>query len=202
MKNIAIQILLTICSMNLLFAQTPIKVGIGDKLPSSDIEMANATGKSTSMAKAMGKSGLLVMFSCNTCPYVIKNQDITRKAISYCQQHNIGVVIINSNEAKREDDDSYKEMVKYAKKQKYTVPYLVDVNSNIADVFGANHTPEVFLFNSESTLVYKGSMSDNASAPSESKIYYLHDAIDALLSNKPIEPNSTKSIGCTIKRKI
>jgi len=141
------------------------------------------------------------MFSCNTCPFVIKNQPITKKTIEYAEAHHIGMVIINSNEAQRGDADSYEAMQQYAKAQGYTVPYLIDENSKLADLFGASHTPEVFLFNNKNKLVYRGAMNDNPGDPGSYKVMYIQNAMNAMVAGKEIDPNSTKSIGCGIKRK-
>jgi len=173
----------------------------GDAMPAKNITMKNVSGQGTTLAQAAGKNGLLVMFSCNTCPFVIKNQEPTKKAMQYAAAHQIGMVIINSNEAKRAGDDSYEAMAAYAKEQGYTVPYLVDENSNVADAFGANHTPEIFLFNKDQVLVYKGAMNDNPSDPKGYKTVYINEAIDAMLAGKKVDPATTKSIGCSIKRK-
>ena len=184
------------------FAQTADKLNPGDHMPAAETPMRNAVdGKDMTMKGAMGKNGVIVMFSCNTCPFVIKNQSITQKTIEYAKTHNVGMVIINSNEAKRDGDDSYKEMKKYAQQQGYTVPYLADNNSTVADLFGANHTPEIFLFNNQGRLVYKGAMNDNPSDPIAYKKMYITEAIDALIAGKEIDPKTTKSIGCSIKRK-
>lgn len=183
------------------FAQSAEKLNIGDELPAGSSQLRNIDGKNMSMKSAMDKNGLLVMFSCNTCPFVIKNQSVTKKTMEYAKAHNVGMVIINSNEAKRGDDDSYKEMATYARQQGYTVPYLADDNSKVADEFGANHTPEVFLFNKNGKLVYKGAMNDNPSDPKSYKKMYIADAIDAVVAGKEVDPKTTKSIGCSIKRK-
>ena len=175
-------------------------IDIGSNLPMADAAMKSTDGKSITLSKAATKQGLLVMFSCNTCPYVIKSQARTKEAIDYAKSHNIGMVIINSNEAQRDKEDSYNAMATYAKKQGYKVPYVVDDKSKVADAFGATRTPEVFLFDGIGKLVYKGAMEDNPSNPAESKELFLKAAIDNMLAGKPADPNSTKSIGCTIKR--
>ena len=177
------------------------KLNPGDELPAMESTMKNMNGKSTSLKGAAKENGLLVMFSCNTCPFVIKNQEMTKKTIDYAVAHKVGVVVINSNEAKRSGDDSYDAMKSYAKDQGYAVPYLVDENSKIADLFGANHTPEIFLFNKGNKLVYKGAMSDNAGSPAESKLMYAQNAMNAMIAGKEADPKVTKSIGCSIKRK-
>ena len=173
----------------------------GDNLPALETNLRNANGKTTTLKAATKENGLLVMFSCNTCPFVIKNQPITKKTIEYAEAHHIGMVIINSNEAQRGDADSYEAMQQYAKAQGYTVPYLIDENSKLADLFGASHTPEVFLFNNKNKLVYRGAMNDNPGDPGSYKVMYIQNAMNAMVAGKEIDPNSTKSIGCGIKRK-
>ncbi|MBC7552651.1 MAG: redoxin family protein [Taibaiella sp.] len=184
------------------FGQAPGKINPGDKLPEMNTELKNVDGKMVSFHKAMDKNGLLVMFSCNTCPFVVKNEPVTKKVMAYAAAHKVGMVVINSNEAKRDGDDSYEEMKKYSKKQGLTVPYLTDNNANMADIFGANHTPEVFLFDGSGKLIYKGAMNDNPSDPSGYKKMYIFDAIDAAVAGKEMNPSATKSIGCSIKRKV
>ena len=120
--------------------------------------------------------------------------------IRYAVASGIGMIIINSNEAQRDNDDSRKAMKEYANTQGYKVPYVIDKNSVLADAFGATRTPEVFLFDGNGKLVYKGAMEDNPSNPSESKEIFLKAAIDNMVAGKPINPASTKSIGCSIKR--
>jgi len=184
-----------------VLAQGGEKLNPGDKIPAAEISMRNVNGKPTTLKAAAKQNGLLVMFSCNTCPFVIKNEPITRKTIEYATAHNIGMVIINSNEAQRGNDDSYDAMTKFAIAQGYTVPYLVDENSKIADLFGANHTPEIFLFDKNGKLVYKGAMNDNPSDPGGYKRMFINDAIDAMIAGKEINPKTTKSVGCSIKRR-
>lgn len=182
-------------------AQQGAQLNPGDNLPAMETNMRNANGKTTTLKGAAKENGLLVMFSCNTCPFVIKNQQTTKKTMEYAAAHHIGMVIINSNEAQRSDADSYEAMQKYAKAQGYTVPYLVDENSKLADMFGASHTPEVFLFNSKNKLVYKGAMNDNPGNPESYKKMYIEDAANAMIAGKEVDPKTTKSIGCGIKRK-
>lgn len=175
-------------------------IEIGAPIPMADAKMKSTSKKDVSLDSKRTDKGLLVMFSCNTCPYVVKSQARTKEAMDYAAKNGIGMVIVNSNAARRSEDDSYEAMAKYAKSQGYNVPYVVDENSKLADAFGATRTPEVFLFDGSGKLVYKGAMEDNPSTPAESKSLYLKDAIDNMLSKKPIDPPATKSIGCTIKR--
>lgn len=198
---LAISLLTLTAAFTSSFAQKADKLSPGDGIPGKSIMLKSTNTSDISLEKAGGKNGLIVMFSCNTCPFVIKNEPTIQKTMAYAASHGIGMVIVNSNEAKREGDDSYKAMKKYAADQNYTVPYVADANSQLADLFGANHTPEIFLFDKTGKLVYKGAMNDNPGDPSSYKVSYINNAIDALIAGKEINPNTTKSIGCSIKRK-
>ncbi|MDR3681772.1 MAG: thioredoxin family protein [Flavipsychrobacter sp.] len=203
MKNIFTVLAFSIAAIGTTYAQghKVQQLQIGETLPLQQVNMPSATnGKTITLGTSATAKGLLVMFSCNTCPYVIKSQPRTKEIMKYAAEKGVGMVIINSNEAQSEDVDSYKEMEKYAKKQGYTVPYVMDVHAQVADVFGATHTPEVYLFDANKKLVYKGAMEDNPSEPASSTKMYLKDAINSMLAQKSIDPDKTKSIGCSIKR--
>lgn len=200
MKNLLLAAAL-FSSVSVIAQNNNIKsIEIGADIPMANQSMKSADGKTITLEKAKTNEGLLVMFSCNTCPYVIKSEARTKEMMAYATEKKIGMVIINSNEAKRGDEDSDKEMAKYAKKMGYKVPYVIDEKSAVADAFGATRTPEVFLFDGNGKLMYKGAMEDNPSSPSESKNMFLKDAIDKITMGQAPDPNSTKSIGCTIKR--
>src|SRR5258705_10829346 len=106
--------------------------------PNPEVKMKDISGKEVSFKDAQKKNGLLVMFSCNTCPVVKKYQSRTMEVCKYALGNDIGVVLLNSNEATRGDGDSYDDMKEYAKEQGYYFNYVVDNNSTMADAFGAN----------------------------------------------------------------
>lgn len=187
----------------LLFSFFPITgepLPIGSKLPHPDLKMKDIEGREISFRDARKKKGLLVMFSCNTCPYVIKNQARTKEACAFADASEIGVVILNPNEAKRSEDDSPEEMKAYAKDQGYSWHYLVDKNSVMADAFGANRTPECFLFNEEDKLVYHGAIDDNPSDAGAVTRKHLIEAMKEMTAGKEISIKKSRSVGCTIKR--
>ncbi|MCX8020187.1 MAG: thioredoxin family protein [Chitinophagaceae bacterium] len=185
----------------MLLASIPIEpIDLGSSIPKPDLKMKDVSGKELSLKDIKTSKGLLVMFSCNTCPYVIKNQTRTYEVCKYAQGKGIGVALINSNEAKRNDDDSYEKMQAYAKEQAYAWYYLVDKNSELADAFGAKRTPECFLFDGNGKLVYHGAIDDNPSNADAVTRKHLMIAIDEMLAGKDIEVKKTKSVGCTIKR--
>jgi len=173
---------------------------IGADMPKADVKMKDISGKEISLKEVTGKAGLLVMFSCNTCPYVIKNEERTKEICQYAASKGLGVVLVNSNEAQRDEADSYDAMKDYAKKLGYKWNYVVDKNSELADAFGANRTPETFLFNKEGKLVYHGAIDDNPSDAGSVNRKHLKEAIDEHLSGKEISVKTSRSVGCTIKR--
>lgn len=174
---------------------------IGAAIPKMDVKLKDVSGKMISFKDALKGNGLLVMFSCNTCPYVIRNQDRTQEAGKYAAAKNLGFVVVNSNENLREGEDSFEAMQKYAKEQGYTWNYVLDPNSEMADAFGATRTPECFLFNKEGKLVYHGAIDDNPNDAGSVSRKHLKEAIDEMLSGKEVTTKLTRSVGCTIKRK-
>lgn len=179
----------------------PAALQIGASMPKADVKMKDVSGIEVSLKEAAGENGTLVMFSCNTCPYVIKNQERTRNILNYATQNKIGVAILNSNETTREKDDSYEAMKTYAQKQGYKWFYTIDKNNEIADAFGATRTPEVFLFNKSGILVYHGAIDDSPADPASVKREHLKTAIDEMTNGKDVSVKTSRSLGCSIKRK-
>lgn len=173
---------------------------IGADMPKADVKLKDISGKDITLKDAMKQNGLLVMFSCNTCPYVIKNQSRTLDVCKYAMSKGMGVVVLNSNEATRGDDDSYEEMQSYAKRQGYQWFYAIDKNNVLADAFGANRTPECYLFDKAGKLVYHGAIDDNPADASRVGRSHLKEAINELTTGKDISVKESRSVGCGIKR--
>lgn len=172
---------------------------IGSAIPKSDIKMMDVSGKEVSLAEVKGENGLLVIFSCNTCPYVKLSETRIKEAAALAKKSKIGVIVINSNEAQREVEDSFDAMKKYAVAQAYDFSYVMDKNSQVADAFGATRTPHCFLFDKKG-LVYRGAIDDNIKEANDAKEHFLKDAITSVATGKPVKTNSSKSVGCSIKR--
>ena len=173
---------------------------IGSSIPKSDVKLKDVYGKEVSLQDAKKSNGLLVMFSCNTCPYVIRNQSRTREACNYAAEKKIGVILLNSNEGQRDNDDSFEEMKTYAKNQHYDWYYAVDRNNELADAFGASRTPECFLFDQAGKLVYHGAIDDNPGDNTHVTRRHLQQAMDEMLSGKEVSVKTSRSVGCGIKR--
>ena len=192
---------LSISALTLVSFVMPDELPIGAALPKTNVLLKDVSGKEVSLNDVKKQNGLLVMFSCNTCPYVIKNQPRTKEIAAYAMQNNIGVILINSNEGQRNSDDSFEAMKQYAKDQGYNWYYVVDKKSELADAFGANKTPECFLFSKDEKLVYHGAIDDNPGGElSEVGRKHLKEAINEVLNNKDVTVKTSRSVGCTIKR--
>lgn len=189
-----------IALMGSVYAQSS-SLAIGSSLPAEGYQMTDVfSGATPKLQDVQTKKGLLVIFTCNTCPFVIKNIKRTAEVLEYARKKGVGIMLVNSNEAQRGDVDAPAEMIAFGKKQNYT-SYYVDKDAALATAFGASHTPEVFLFDGKtSKLVYKGAMDDNPSDPDAAKTMFLKDAIDNMFAGKTINPDVTKSVGCSIKK--
>ena len=152
-----------------------------------------------------GKVGSLVMFICNHCPFVKHVNDEIVKLSNEIMDKNIGVIGINSNDSSQEKyaEDSIEKMKEYATNLGYNFPYVVDEDQSAAKNFTAQCTPDFFLFDSESTLVYRGQLDGSRPGndiPTDGES--LRSAIDALLNNEEPISEQLPSMGCNIKWKV
>lgn len=179
-------------------------LSIGAKAPELIAkQMTSANDESISVKSLAKENGTLVIFSCNTCPFVIAWEDRYPALKKLADKNNIGFALVNSNAAKRSGDDSKDNMKSHAIEKGYgNIPYLIDKNSALANAFGAKTTPHVFLFDKDWKLVYEGAIDDNFKDASAVKEDYLNNAIENLANDKVIDPNNTKAIGCSIKRGV
>lgn len=173
---------------------------IGSPLPKADNKLKDISGKELTLKSASRENGLLVMFSCNTCPVVINNQSRTNEICQYAQGNNIGVVLLNSNEANRNSSESLQAMRSYAEGQGFKWFYAEDKNNELADAFGASRTPEVFLFDKAGKLVYHGAIDDNPNDENGVNRKHLKEAIDEVTAGKEVRVKQSRSVGCSIKR--
>ncbi len=200
-KGIVFILILIACGITLSFINSSNfeELAINAAIPEADTKMKDVSGKEMSLNEVKTGKGLLVVFSCNTCPYVKLSESRLKEYSDFCLANGIGCVFVNSNEAQRSEEDSFDAMVKYYGEQKLKCAYTVDTKSKVANAFGATRTPQCFLFNAKG-LVYKGAIDDNVKDPAGAKAFYLKDALNALLKGQNPSMQETKSIGCTIKR--
>jgi peroxiredoxin len=175
------------------------KLSIGSKAPKTDIKMTDTKGNTHTLADVAKKNGLLVMFTCNTCPWVEAWEDRYNDVAQKAAKHDIGMIGINSNAAIRDDGESMDDMTARAEKKGYQFPYVLDEGATMASAFGATKTPDLFLFNGDMELVYRGAIDDSPRDADAVEKRYILTAIESLATGEEIEPTVTKSIGCTIK---
>jgi hypothetical protein len=202
-----LSLFLAISMSSSLIAQTTETLSIGSTAPAADIKMADISGNSYSLNDLKKEKGLLVIFSCNGCPFVVGSEGSEgwegryEELRSLAFSNGIGMALINSNEAKREKGDDLNSMKTRAKEHGFEkCSYLLDVNSMVANAFFARTTPHVYLFDSNLKLVYKGAIDDNVDDSKKVKEPYLKEAIKNLAAGKKIKPEETKPVGCSIKR--
>jgi peroxiredoxin len=167
-----------------------------------DFQLPDTNGKLVSPADFKGAPVLLVIFMCNHCPYVIHiRAGLAQLARDYAPKH-AAIVGINSNDVENYPDDSPAKMKAEVKSAGYIFPYLYDETQAVAKNYHAACTPDIFLFDKNQKLVYRGQFDDSRPGngiPVTGKD--LRAALDAVLAGKSVSPNQKASIGCNIKWK-
>ena len=174
----------------------------GDQAPDFELPNANAVvgGESMTLSDAMGDNGAVVMFTCNHCPYVVGSEGRIEDAAARARELGMGFVGINSNDPIMYESDNWDSMVKRAGKG-LSYAYLHDETQAIAHSYGAERTPEFYLLDSSSTVVYRGRMDDSPRNPMDATTDELGDAMSALAAGNTIANARTNSIGCSVKWK-
>ena len=164
-----------------------------------DFNLPGVDGKNGSLASFANAKLLVVMFTCNHCPYVVGSDDRVKKFFQDYAAKGVALVGINSNETKNHPDDSLEKMKERAKKLAFPWPYLRDESQQVALAYGALRTPHFYVFDAQRKLRYTGRMDDNPRTPGQEKTRELRDAIDAMLAGKKPPVELTNPIGCNVK---
>ncbi len=175
------------------------KLKIDSSIPG--FSLLGVDDKTYSLNDFYDKKILIVIFSCNHCPYVQAYEDRIMELQSEFEKDGVQIIAINSNDDVKYPDDSFDEMKKRAAAREFNFPYLRDETQEVAKAFGATHTPQIFLFDSDRKLKYEGKIDDNWQESEKVKSAYLREAILEVLGNKEVSDPETFSIGCTIKWK-
>ncbi len=178
------------------------EVGVGEKAVLTDVQLLDVSGKKVTLNDVKKENGVLVLFSCNTCPFVKGWEGRYPEIKSMADKHDVGMIVLNSNYGKRDAGDSYADMQARAKEQGYNFYYAVDKDSRLANAFGGKTTPHAFLFDSDMKLVYKGAVDDNYKNANDVKNAYLKNAIVSLGNGDDVAISETEPVGCSIKRKL
>lgn len=170
----------------------------------TDFKLLNVTGSKISLADNKVAQGFIVVFTCNHCPFSVKYEDRINDLNKKYAAKGYPVVAINSNDATQYEEDNFDGMVKRAKEKDFSFPYLYDETQAIARSYGATRTPHVYIVQKEKDdliVRYIGAIDDNADDVAAVKQKYVEKAVDNLLAAKPVSPDFTKAIGCSIKWK-
>jgi hypothetical protein len=175
-------------------------LALGTPLP--PIRLKNSVdGTEVDVAKlAAGAKGVLVAFICNHCPYVVHLRKELVRVAHEALDRGVAVVAINSNDLDSYPQDGPGPMGRLAKDEKWRFPFLFDATQDVARAFRAECTPDLYLFDADRKLAYRGQFDD--SRPANGKPVTgsdLRGAIDAVLAGKKPSADQKPSIGCNIK---
>lgn len=174
-----------------------IDVPLGTKIPK--FVLRDPDGVIQVSDYTFGKKGLLVVFTCNHCPYAKAVWPRVIRLGRYAIEKGINVVAINPNINPNYPDDAPAEMSKKIKKWGIPFPYLIDDTQKIAKAFDAQCTPDIYLFDASQKLVYHGRVDDNWQEESKVTKEELKEAITNLAEGKSIAQKQFPSMGCSIK---
>lgn len=175
------------------------KLNIGDQVIAFDLP--GTDNLSHALADYLDKDAVVVIFSCNHCPYVQAWEDRMIAIQADYADKGVQLIAIGANDAEKYPDDNMDKMRERAQMKGFNFPYLRDDSQDIATAYGAERTPEVFLFDKDGKLQYHGAIDDNHDDPDAVKETYLRDALDAVLAGKTPSTATTPPVGCTIKWK-
>ena len=169
--------------------------------PAPDFDLPGVDGENYSLADFQDARLLVVVFSCNHCPYVIGSEDRMNQLYSDYADQGVAMVAINSNETDDHPTDPFEHMVQRAQDKGFAFPYLRDESQQVAKAYGALRTPHFYVFDAERKLRYTGRMDDNPRTPGAETTHELRDALDALLAGQQPAVALTNPIGCNVKWK-
>ncbi len=198
-----VKLILVFAFVTMLSAFSLIEKGykVGDI--ADDFKLKNIDGKMISMADYKDAKGFIVVFTCNTCPYSVANEDRLNALDAKYKAKGYPVIAINPNNPSVQPGDSFEKMKVRAKEKSFSFPYLFDDGQKVFPKYGATKTPHVYVLNKEDEgflkVKYIGAIDDSSRNASNVKTKYVENAVDALLDGKEVETTNTKAIGCSIK---
>ncbi len=185
--------------------EKPAKKGyqVGDAV--EDFKLENIDGSMVSLENYKDEKGVIVIFSCNSCPWVVAYEDRMNELHNKYASQGYPVLAINSNDIEIKPEDDMASMQKRAKEKDFKFAYVFDEKQEIYPKFGATKTPEVYLLKNDGTgamtIAYTGAIDDNGKKPEAVNVKYVENAIAAVNAGKSPDPTLTKAIGCSIKTK-
>jgi len=164
-------------------------------------ELPGVDGRTYSLAGlAAGNKATAVIFLSNHCPYVLGWLERLKAVARDYAGQGVAFAGINANDASKYPADSFENMKKLAEEWDLPFPYLWDESQEVAAAYGAERTPEIFLFDGDMRLRYHGAPDDNRDE-TQAREHYLRNALDAVLAGGDPPVRDTQPVGCTIKWK-
>ncbi|MFW6189877.1 MAG: thioredoxin family protein [Planctomycetota bacterium] len=170
---------------------------IGEKAP--DFDLPGVDGKNYSLADFEDARVLVVVFSCNHCPFVKGSED---RMVAFCNDYapkGVEMIAINSNETENHPTDDFEHMKRRAEENAFPFAYVRDESQDVALAYGALRTPHFYVFDEDRKLRYTGRMDDSPRNEAEATTQELRDAVDAVLADEPVDKPVTNPIGCNVK---
>ena len=175
------------------------KLEIGDNaIPFS---LPGVDEETYSLSAYQDKEAVVVIFTCNHCPYARVWEDRIISIQNDYADQGVQVLAINANDADKYPNDGFPQMRQRAEEKDFTFPYLRDESQEVTVAYGAERTPEIFLFDGDRKLAYHGTVDDNYDDPNAVREHYLRGAIEAVLAGDKPSTSQTRPVGCTIKWK-
>ncbi len=175
---------------------------VGDE--ATDFKLKNIDGKMVSLGDYKDAKGIIVIFTCNHCPYAVAYEDRIIALDKKYKALGYPVIAINPNDPEVQPQDSFELMKERAKSKGFTFPYLIDEGQKIYPKYGAQRTPHVYILKKEgkkNIVKYIGAIDNNYKNANDADQKYVENALDALIKGQEPEVKSTVAIGCTIKTK-
>ncbi len=174
-------------------------LAIGDR--AVDFNLPATDGNSYSLDSFSGSKALAVVFSCVHCSYVLAWEDRLIRLQNDFAARGAAFVVICANDAVKYPQDSFGNMKTHAAQKNYPFPFLHDESQDVARAYGAERTPEIFLFGGGGTLAFHGAVDDNYEEPENVREHWLRDALEAVTSGKVPPRQTVLPRGCSIKWK-
>ena len=200
MKTIKTILLLAVVALTTAaFTLKPVLgYAVGDTI--KDFKLKNVDGDFLSLSDYDDAKGFIIIFTCNTCPYSVANEDRIIALNNKYENYGYPVIAINPNNPATVPDDSFEKMKIRSDEKDFNFPYLFDEGQKVYPRFGATKTPHVYIVTKNDMKVQYIGAIDNSSRDADAVTEkYVENAVDALLTNKKIEKTTTVAIGCSIK---
>lgn len=182
-------------------AQSPAEIPLGSEFPATQVQLSRVGGGQATLGSLQGSQGTVVVFWSNQCPWVEKYEDRLTALVNDFSGRGVGFVLINSNDPSAYPQESAQQSAQRQADSGYpsALVYLSDPGSDVAEAFGAQRTPHVFIFDANGMLVYVGTIDDSPGDAGNATEPYLRRSLEALVAGNSIPVPKTKAFGCTIK---